>query len=277
MKGHNESQKTHYAKIYADKEVTLKIDDSNLWEWARAYPMGIFSGFANTMKGSSVVITCCGAGRELTVLHRSGLKITATDLTVGHLKELVTKGILYAVEEQNAERLSYEDNSFDYGFVNAGLHHLSHPHAGLTELMRTSRKAAIFIESQDSVLFAIRRLLGRTGNDFECSGNYVYRWNRREIEKISSSAHAHSYAVKTAFLPIMTWMTRVKGKKMNRWIKIFSVLDKFLSPYGNLLITIIFKAPPSGEQLHYLKQRGYNYKELISTYPEIIAKNIPDA
>ena len=221
------------------------------------------------MSGRSAVVTCCGSGRELGMLHKYGIKLTATDLTIEQLSDFVRDKIVERAEIQNAERLSYADDSFDYGFVYAGLHHLAHPHAGLCELMRTGREAAIFIEPQDSLLHAITRMLGRTGPDFEPAGNYVYRWKRREVEKIAMSAHAHSFAVKTYFLPVLMFMRDITGWKKKLFQFGFDVANLVLSRTGNLFICMIFKRPPTSEQIVYLKKAGYSYVPLSHRYPDL--------
>lgn len=270
MKKHEEAQKTHYEKQYSGGSVGQVYDEnSDLWDWAKWYPLLVMEGFMSTIKGSSVVATCCGAGRELALFSKHSVRIVATDLTVEHLRSLVSEGIVAQVDEQNAEHLNYGDDSFDYGFVNAGLHHLRHPHAGLNELMRVGRNAAIFVESQDSILHRIAKWFGRKA-DFEPAGNYVYRWSTREIEKIALSAHAHSFAVKTAFLPVLVRMHGVTGAKKMRWQKILTTADVLLSPLGNLMITFIFKRPPTPEQEEYLRAYGFTYKKLAPQYPPYV-------
>lgn len=261
MSNHNEAQQTHYARQYANLRPSLGIPaDMDLYQWAKWYPLIVLDGFLETLRDKSVVTICSGAGRELGLLHSHGADITATDLTVEHLGPLVEEGIIREAAQQNAERLSYSGKSYDYGFVNAGLHHLCYPHAGLCELLRTARKAVIFIENQDSLLFTVRRMLGKTGNDFEPAGNYVYRWKTREIEKICASAHTHSFAIRTSFLPLTLRMKGVTGPRM-RFVKAaHSVVDTFLSPLGNLIITIIFIEPPTGDQLAYLKRNRFRYR-----------------
>lgn len=270
MKEHEHAQKSHYENQYAEQETARDYDpDGDLWEWAKWYPLLVLEEFLSTISGKSLVAICCGAGRELALFGKHGVDVTATDLTIEHLRPLVSEGVIARVDEQNAERLSYEDDSFDYGFVNAGLHHLLHPHAGLNELMRTSKNAAIFIESQDSILHGIGKMFGRNA-DFEPAGNYVYRWSMREIEKIALSAHAHSFAVKTTFLPILVRMRGVTGTKKLCWQRALMIANHLLSPMGNLLIACIFKRAPSPEQIRYLQKNGYTYKNLTMQYPPYV-------
>jgi SAM-dependent methyltransferase len=108
----------------------------------------------------------------------------------------------------DAERMDLPNESYDYAVVHAVLHHCASPHAGLLELYRVSRRAAIFIEARDSLTV---RLLGRLGlsqvyeygavisNNCEAGGmrdtqipNYVYRWTEREVEKTISSYAPHA-------------------------------------------------------------------------------------
>jgi len=266
---HNEKQRIHYADQYASSKISLKYEkDADLWEWGKWYPLLILEDFIATIHGKSIIISCCGIGREIGLFHKYGIQTTATDLTIDHLAKLHDSDIIRKLEIQNAERLIYEDNSFDYGFVNAGLHHLRYPHMGLCELLRTAREAAIFIESQDSLLHAIRRFLGYKQADFESAGNYVYRWKRREIEKISLSAHAHSFGIKTSFLPLSIKMRKTIGYKKKLCKITLKILNKFLGKIGNVMIVIIFKRTPTDEQLAYLSSHRFYYK--INRYPEVI-------
>lgn len=271
MKNHEAAQRAHYAKQYQEQSQTLAMSkDTDLWDWAKWYPLLHLEPFFATFAGRSVVTTCTGAGREIPTLTRHGARVTATDLTAEQLLPLKEKGVIEDCSEQNAERLSYPDESFDIGFVNAGLHHLLHPHAGLCELLRISRQAAMFIESQDSILHAIGKMAGRNA-DYEPAGNYVYRWSRREVEKIALSAHAHSFAVRTDFLPVMVRMRGVTGSRKKLWQLGLKLINSVMAPLGNLMVVIIFKQPPDEAQLRALRQAGYRVTDLSGRYPDYVA------
>jgi SAM-dependent methyltransferase len=108
----------------------------------------------------------------------------------------------------DAESLPFEDESFDYTVCHAVLHHCRSPHAGLLEMYRVARKAAIVFESRDSLVL---RAMGRLGlsqvyewgavvsNGCVAGGvrdtqipNFVYRWTEREIEKTIASYAPHA-------------------------------------------------------------------------------------
>ena len=104
---------------------------------------------------------------------------------------------------QNAEQLEFADGSFDYVIVHAGLHHLSSPHRGLTEMYRVARLGAGLFEARDSstMRWMLRMKLtheyehaavfhngGRYGGVNNTGvPNYVFRWTEREIEKTIAS------------------------------------------------------------------------------------------
>jgi SAM-dependent methyltransferase len=98
---------------------------------------------------------------------------------------------------QDAQSLSYEDDSFDFAFVADGLHHCSSPHRAMVEMYRVARKGIIVIESRRSLLMHVASRLGLAreyeveavvGSDCERGGvnntaipNYVYRWTEGEL------------------------------------------------------------------------------------------------
>jgi ubiquinone/menaquinone biosynthesis C-methylase UbiE len=104
---------------------------------------------------------------------------------------------------ENAEFLSFPDNSFDYAVMHAAVHHCSLPHKVLTELYRVSRIGFLVIESRDSLLIRIANTLGLS-EQYEVSGNFaghgvngtdipnfIYRWTEREVEKTIKAFAPH--------------------------------------------------------------------------------------
>ncbi len=100
---------------------------------------------------------------------------------------------------QDAERLTYEDGSFDFSIVHNGLHHCQSPHRALIEMYRVARKGVVVFEPYDSLVTRLGVRLN-VGQEYEHAAvffnhghhggvadsavpNYVYRWTEREIEK----------------------------------------------------------------------------------------------
>jgi SAM-dependent methyltransferase len=120
-----------------------------------------------------------------------------TDVTVTNLSEA-------GDERQDAEALTYPDDSFDVAVISAALHHCASPHRALLELYRVARRGLVAFEARDSALMrlALRlqvvdeyELTAVADNGFAAGGvrntpvpNYVYLWTEREVEKTIASA-----------------------------------------------------------------------------------------
>ncbi len=261
--GHKKQQGSHYAKQYQLADENISFSEAvNLWQWGKSYPLYILKPFFRLIPNRSLLITCCGTARELLLLHKHNIDVTATDLVIEQLGEYDDGGFLFHAEIQDAEALPYGDDTFDYGYINAGLHHLTFPHKGLAELYRVAREAAIFIEAQDSILHSIARVLGRKAADFEPAGNYVYRWKYREIEKFALAAHAHSLATKTIFLPLNVHMRKITGHRKAFFQMLFPIFNSFLGKFGNIMMVFLFKLPPSREQIAYLHKYKFKLRKL---------------
>lgn len=106
----------------------------------------------------------------------------------------------------NASSLPYADAQFDHVVAHAGLHHASRPHAAVYEMYRVASKSIMFFEAQDSLLMRLATKAGLVaayewnaifdwgmttgGVDGTTIPNYVYRWTRREVEKLVRSLDA---------------------------------------------------------------------------------------
>jgi ubiquinone/menaquinone biosynthesis C-methylase UbiE len=143
------------------------------------------------------VVVVCGGNYDRTVLESAGVKdatITNVDYHGG-----VQNYAPYSWQFQDAENLTIADDSFDWAFVHAGLHHCGSPHKALCEMLRVSRKGVLVIEARDSAMMRLAVRLGFTP-DFETEAailsdgkfggyrntiipNYVYRWTERDVEK----------------------------------------------------------------------------------------------
>ena len=97
--------------------------------------------------------------------------------------------------------LAFADGSFDWAIVRDGLHHLARPLKGLYELERVSREGFAIVEGQDSWLVRLLVRLG-LGENWDPAGGYVYRFTRREFQKIFNSIQTVSeWRIHTAWLP----------------------------------------------------------------------------
>jgi SAM-dependent methyltransferase len=100
----------------------------------------------------------------------------------------------------DAREIPYPDRNFDNVLAHAGIHHCSRPHQAVCEMYRVARKSVLFFEAQDSWMMRLAVKLGLTvdyelaavlGHGLQRGGvddlpipNYIYRWTRREVEKL---------------------------------------------------------------------------------------------
>jgi ubiquinone/menaquinone biosynthesis C-methylase UbiE len=150
--------------------------------------------------GDSVVVFC-GGPYDAKTLAAKGVKnvvITNIDHHDG-VKDLAP----YTWAYQDAEDVTFDDLSFDWAVVNAGLHHCASPHLALCEMLRVSRKGVIVLEARDSLLMRLANRLGlspryETEPALLSGGkwggyrntkipNFIYRWTEREFEKAVNS------------------------------------------------------------------------------------------
>ena len=143
------------------------------------------------------ILSVCGGSNERDLFAGLGF----TDVIISNLDENPNNADTAPFEwsRQDAQALSYDDNSFDWAVVVDGLHHCASPHRGLVELYRVARRGVIAVEARDSALMRLAIRSGLTGeHEIEAvvvhqglAGglnntaipNYVYRWTEAEFEK----------------------------------------------------------------------------------------------
>jgi hypothetical protein len=154
------------------------------------------------------IVVACGGPVDRDTLVTAGF----TDVVISNLDERMVgdEYAPYSWERQDAEALTWTDDSADWGLVHAGLHHCASPHRALGELLRVGRKGAIVFEARDSLLVraGVRLHLveeyevtavAANGGDFGGMRNgpipnHVYRWTEREVRKTVRSllpGHEH--------------------------------------------------------------------------------------
>ena len=151
-------------------------------------------------KDASILV--CGGGLldKETFLDLGFSNVTLSNLDT---RTSADKFAPYKWDYQDAQSLSYDDNSFDYVVIHAAIHHAPMPHKVLLEMYRVSRVGILAFEARDSFLMRIVTKLNLAQeyehaavfyNDCSHGGvnntqipNYVYRWTEREIEKTIQS------------------------------------------------------------------------------------------
>lgn len=171
---------------------TVEYETNYFHDYFREIPFlrvkALLDSTGRTLDGCRVLVASCGEGIDVHYLRKSYPN------AVFHVCDYAQNAVELAkrslgVDEgsiQDNERLTFEDNEFDYSFVAASLHHLPRPILGLYELLRVSKKGLIVIEPNDSLATRIATRLG-IATEIEDSGNYVFRLSRHDVYRISRS------------------------------------------------------------------------------------------
>jgi len=208
------------------------------------------------------ILVCGGGDFDKDIFEKLGyLNVTISNLD-SRLSEDRFKPFSWKYE--NAESLSYPDESFDYVVIHAAIHHASSPHKVLTEMYRTAKIASISFEARDSIVMKLFEKTGLTQtfehaavyfNDCSFGGvnnteipNYVYRWTEREIEKCIKSFAPylnHNFIYKYASAFPATPELEKKGKLKFYLLKFarpfFKIFTKFFPKQQNLFAFYISK------------------------------------
>lgn len=196
---------------------------------------------------SSILVLCSREGMEGSIL----CDMDFTDVTVSDLAE---QGVQAALERDhrlkglilNAENLDLENESFDVVLVQDGLHHLSSPIQGFTEMLRVAKRGVVFLEPHDSL---VGRMIGTQWEKNGSAINYVFRWDKELVEQITSSYlgpdrfsnlsfsfwhHNLVYAKFPKALGVTFGLISVK------WTK--KILDFFMRGLGNQFCGLVLKS-----------------------------------
>ncbi len=156
---------------------------------------------SGTLTRQMRILVVCGGPRDRTVLRKRGFEdVVISNVDPRPSSRAVTP---FTWSYQNAEKLTFADDSFDFCLVHSGLHHCRSPHRAMVEMYRVARHGLLLFEPYDNFItrVGVRLRVGQeyehasvAGNDLEHGGvgnspvpNYVYRWTEREIVKTISS------------------------------------------------------------------------------------------
>ena len=166
---------------------------------------------------SEKLLVVGGSRQDAELLLRAGFRNITVSSFNPELEEYAGLRGKVKLLSIDAERIDLQDGSFDCVFAHEVLHHCRSPHRALCEMLRVARRHVVLLEPNDS--FAMR-LLTWTGFSFpyeifsvvyhdcesggvrdSCVPNFIYRWNKNEVQKTVSSylaeykfvVHAYPY------------------------------------------------------------------------------------
>ena len=254
----------HEREHYSARQPRI-IDNSHPYvEWLNNYRhrtalqmMGV------SLSGKSVLSVCGGDGQEADFFRNQGARVTLTDLSEVALGAAQVRNADLHPACMDTESLAFPDRSFDWVIVRDGLHHLARPLKGLYELERVASEGFVVLEGQDSLPVRLLSSLGIAEN-WDPAGGYVYRFSRRELQKIFSSMQTvRQWQIQTAWLPfgsdVLTTVPVFKamaypviqqrflsrllaGRAARSTAKtVFTLLQSLAGRWGNSLIVVAHK------------------------------------
>ena len=218
------------------------------------------------------------------ILDMGAKHVHATDFYDKLLAEGAKINAIPSFSQENAEDISFDNNSFDYVFCKESFHHFPRPFVALSEMFRVARKGVVLIEPRDmdidrGTLFfvgnIIRFVLGRRveKHAFESVGNYIYRLSEKEIEKFLLGVHHNHVAIKSindvyfeglefVARPPVTNQDKYLTRNFRTKLFIHNMLEELKIQRSNMLIAILFKKQPEKELIEKLLIEKFKYRVL---------------
>jgi hypothetical protein len=197
-------------------------------------------------KDWKVLVVCGGVGGEANFFHKFGFRdVTNTDFSENALKTCAQLFPALKTMQLNAEVMNLADNSYDLVVVQAGLHHLSRPVSGFTEMLRIAQKAVLVLEPHTGFL---PTTFGTKWEVEEGVTNFVFRWDHSMLTQITNS-----YLLKnTRFIKgIRIWNHNMGAAKLVKFLPkslklpalkfIYGTLNTLFGLWGNKFIGIVVK------------------------------------
>jgi ubiquinone/menaquinone biosynthesis C-methylase UbiE len=206
----------------------------------------------------------------------------ASDLQSDFLKISHQEGFITGFSAENAERLSFEDNSFDYVLCKETYHHFPRPYMAVYEMLRVAKKGVMMIEPQDpvtkmpvflfvaNILAAINdKLVQKVWKNrfsYEPVGNFVYKVSEREFEKLAAGLNLRLVAFKRInsnfyYKGAESTMANPGNRKFQKLKIKKRILDLLVSLKlcsSQVLTSLIFKETPHEQEQQQLKNAGYH-------------------
>jgi SAM-dependent methyltransferase len=219
-------------------------------------------------------------GFDAQYILKTGNNAMATDLNTHFLEIAKEENIIWEYAAQNAENLSFANNSFDYVLCKESYHHFPRPYAALYEMIRVAQKGIVIIEPQDpvlkmpvllwlsNILASKNKLLNKVWKNqfsYEPVGNFVYKVSERELEKFAAglnlplvafkAINPHFYSKTLDGMSVNSKSRAFFLIKAKKWV--LDILLKLRVIPGQVLSVVVFKQMPDEQTIKQLRSDGY--------------------
>jgi ubiquinone/menaquinone biosynthesis C-methylase UbiE len=258
-----------------------QIQDQTIGNWLQAQMLQLTDVLA--LPQTRWLTVGDGYGFDGHYLHQRNCIVTASDISDTFLPLAKKINLIHDYAIENAEKLSFADNVFDYTLCKESYHHFPRPYMAVYEMLRVSKKAVILIEPHDPMtkmplLLALGNILDRINPkllekywknrySFEEVGNYVFKLSERETEKLAMGLNLPAVAFKginNHYFDIKT-ASQIADENSAGFRKIIAkrkyddLLARLSLMPHQLLCAVIFKTLPELETIQALKKEGFRY------------------
>jgi SAM-dependent methyltransferase len=219
------------------------------------------------------------------LITKGAANVVATDISEELLKIGKEKKFINNYSIQNAEKINYSDEEFDYVYCKEAYHHCPRAPLAFYEMIRVAKFALILSEPSDGADSTFPSLFKglfkkyKYTHSFESIGNYVYCINRKEIEKMMLGIGLKHYAYLEVNDYYIFGIESINFKTRSIYehfikIKLIGVIflkniltfSRIKGP--NILTVAIFKGDPPVDLKNKLLQVGFKF-EILPNNPYI--------
>jgi SAM-dependent methyltransferase len=228
---------------------------------------------------SSVLVVCGGDVDAQTFLSLGFDNVTLCNLDDRMQADGKSVFAPYKWSFEDAESLTFENESFELVVVHSGLHHLRCPHKGILEMYRVASRVVLCIEPHDSWFTRLGVRLG-FGQDYETLAvyannclyggvanseipNFVYRFSSHEIVKLIQCGNPIAPSrVRAAYRTRVPYerAARLKNPVYRFLIPLFgsvlTILGRYVPVLANNVAFTVFKPSIPGDLMPWLDLSG---------------------
>lgn len=185
------------------------------------------------LDNKTLLIASCGSGIDAYYLKKTykPKKIYFADITINAIEKAQSNFSDQSFILSDNHNLAFKENSFDYVFIGDSIHHLKEPIRGVYELLRVARYGLMVIEPNDSWFMRLFEKLGLAHEYEPTQGNYVYRFNKRDVHKITKAMFLkynvircfaiHKVAknnIELQFFKVLNWVANIICHSLGNYI-----------------------------------------------------------
>jgi ubiquinone/menaquinone biosynthesis C-methylase UbiE len=263
------------------------FDSGTVDVWRHLRMFSLIDPLLEEFKGATWLTVGDGTyGTASIYIQRKGGQALPIDIHVSLLETAKEHGLIADFKKENAEAISFEDNSFDFSFCKESYHHFPRPFIALYEMLRVSRRAVVLCEPADwlpspmprRILQLMKNRLKKslhkkvphsdTGN-YEEIGNYVYSISERELQKVALGLNLPTVAFKRFHDVYIEGVEFEKAddkspllKKIKKDISRNELLCRLGLGTKAQMTAIIFKEKPSPALREKLETSGFEVIDL---------------